>query len=76
MRIKKLKSEIELLEDVEKLQDDYQTLIDEHRLNEKSMFDLVCPFRDKYKLTDLQALMVARSKMSISEIFNLLCKEG
>ena len=61
-----------LMKEVGKLQDDYQILIDEKRLTKKAMCELVIPFRDKYKLTDLQALMVARNEMSISEIADLL----
>ena len=43
-----------------------------NKLTKKAMCDLVVPFRDKYKLTDLQALMVARNELSISEIADLL----
>ena len=61
-----------LMKEVGKLQDDYKKLIDEKRLSKKAMCDLVIPFRDKYSLTDLQALQIARNELSISEIANLL----
>ena len=61
-----------LMKEVGELQDNYQKLVDENRLTKKAMCDLVVPFRDKYKLTDLQALMVARNELSISEIADLL----
>ena len=41
-------------------------------MTKKAMCDLVIPFRDKYGLSDLQALMIARNEMSISEIAELL----
>lgn len=61
-----------LMREVGKLQDDYQKLVDGNRLSKKAMCDLVVPFRDKYNLTDLQALQIARNEMSISEIADLL----
>ena len=47
-------------------------VVNGNKLTKKAMCDLVVPFRDKYKLTDLQALMVARNELSISEIADLL----
>lgn len=61
-----------LMKEVGKLQDDYQKLVNGNKLTKKAMCNLVVPFRDKYKLTDLQALMVARNELSISEIADLL----
>lgn len=54
-----------------KLQKEYQKLIDEKRLTKKAMCDLCIPFRDKYGLTDLQALRIARNEMSLTEITEL-----
>lgn len=72
METKILDIKTDLLREVGKLQDDYQKLVNGNKLTKKAMCDLVVPFRDKYKLTDLQALMVARNELSISEIADLL----
>lgn len=50
------------------LQDDYQELIDRKKLTKKAMCDLCMPFRDKYGLTDLQTLRIARREMELSEM--------
>lgn len=36
------------------------------------MCDLLVPFRDKYELTDLQAIRIARKEMGIMEMLDLL----
>lgn len=46
--------------------------LDEKKLSKKNMCDLVIPFRDKYNLTDSQALQIARNELSIAEINDLL----
>lgn len=61
--------------EVGKLQDQYKELISLKKLTKKAMCDLVIPFRDKYALTDSQALSIARNEISISEIATLLVKE-
>ena len=53
------------------LQDNYQELIDEKKLTKKAMCDLCVPFRDKYGLTDLQTLQIARREMDLSEMVAL-----
>lgn len=53
------------------LQDNYQKLIDEKKLTKKAMCDLCVPFRDKYGLTDLQTLRIARREMDLSEMVAL-----
>lgn len=63
-----------IMNDIADLQTNYQMLIDEKRLTKKAMCDLVIPFRDKYKLTDSQALQVARDKLTIAEINLLITK--
>ena len=61
-----------VMSDIAQLQTEYQKLIDEKKLSKKNMCDLVIPFRDKYNLTDLQALQVARNELSIAGINDLL----
>lgn len=61
-----------IMREVAELQKEYQKLIDEKRLTKRAMCDLCIPFRDKYGLTDLQALRIARNEMGLSEIVDLL----
>lgn len=58
------------------LQEKYQELIDNRQLTKKNMCDLCVPFRDKYKLTDLQTLRIARKEMDLSEMVDLAEKVG
>lgn len=62
------------MRDVVKLQKDYQSLIDNKKLSKKAMCDLCIPFRDRYGLTDLQTLRIARKEMDLSEILSILDK--
>ena len=54
------------------IQEEYQHLIDENRLSKKAMCALCVPFRDKYGLSDLQTLRIARKEMSLMEMLQLL----
>lgn len=60
------------LNEVVKLQEAYQQLLDTRKLTKKAMCDLVIPFRDKYKLTDLEALRIARNEIGLSELALLM----
>lgn len=57
--------------DIVKLQEDYKKLRATKQLTKISMCDLVIPFRDKYGLTDLQALRIARDEMPLAEMADL-----
>lgn len=54
------------------MQKEYQKLVDERKLTKRAMCNLCVPFRDKYGLTDLQALRLARKEMDLMEIVELL----
>jgi phosphoenolpyruvate synthase/pyruvate phosphate dikinase len=58
------------------LQDRYDKLVRDRKLTKKAMCDLCVPFRDKYGLTDMQTLQIARRELSISQIYGLNPKEG
>ena len=60
------------LEEVLEIQEGYQILLKNKKLTKKAMCNLVTPFRDRYRLTDLQALQIARNELSVSEIVALL----
>ncbi|MBQ7391610.1 MAG: hypothetical protein IJV73_02895 [Clostridia bacterium] len=61
----------DFFKEASELQDNYQKLIDEKKLTKKAMCDLCVPFRDKYGLTALQTLRIARREMDLSEMVNL-----
>lgn len=63
-----------VMNEVGNLQKSYNSLIENGKLTKKAMCDLVVPFKDKYGLSDLQALMIARNEMSIPEMAELLNK--
>lgn len=54
-----------------RLQDNYDRLISQDKLSKKAMCNLCVPFRDKYHLTDLQTLDIARRKLTITQISKL-----
>ena len=54
------------------MQEEYQRLVDEKRLSKKALCALCVPFRDKYGLTDLQTLRIARREMDLMEMIDLL----
>lgn len=57
------------------IQEEYQRLVDEQKLTKRSMCELCVPFRDKYGLTDLQTLRIARKEMDLMEMIDLLQPE-
>lgn len=61
-----------LLREVGNLQSNFQKLCRSHKVSKKAICNLVIPFRDKYNLTDLQALQIARNELSVAEIADLL----
>lgn len=64
------------MKEAAKLQEVYQHLVLQNRLTKKNMCELCIPFRDKYGLTDLQTLRIARNEMGLAEMVNLLEKDG
>lgn len=63
---------MEIIKDIASLQKTYDKLVSSKKLTKKSMCDLVIPFRDKYSLTDKEALMIARSEVSVDKIVCIL----
>ena len=64
----------EILIEAGKLQDEYDNLVSAGRLTKRAMCDLCIPFRDKYSLTDLQTLQIARRELNITQIAYLIVK--
>lgn len=63
---------MDAMRDAAVMQEEYQRLVDEKKLSKKAMCDLCVPFRDKYGLTDLQTLRIARREMDLMEMVDLL----
>lgn len=57
------------------MQEEYRRLVNEKSLSKRAMCDLCVPFRDKYGLTDLQTLRIARREMDLAEMVDLLQPE-
>lgn len=58
------------------LQEKYKALVDGKNLSKRAICELCVPFRDKYGLTDLQTLRIARKEMELSEMIDLLEPEA
>lgn len=65
-------AESNLLEEALEIQKGYQALIKNKQFTKKAVCNLVIPFRDRHRLTDLQALRIARNELSVYEIISLL----
>ena len=52
------------MRDVANLQESYAKLIKTSKLTKKNICDLCIPFRDKYNLTDMITLQIARVEYS------------
>lgn len=60
------------LEDIAKLQKEWQRMFKNKCMTKKAIIDLVKPFRDKYNLTDKQALQIARNELSLDKIVAII----
>lgn len=56
------------IHDAAEMQRAYQTLEDGKQLTKRNIVQTCAPFRDKYGLTDLQTLKIARKEMDLSEM--------
>lgn len=63
---------IDLMEEIAKLQMDYNNLKLNNKLSKKAICNLVIPFRDKYCLSDKDALSIARNEMSIIDMVDTI----
>lgn len=61
----------EFMKDTIKIQKEYKKLKNSKKLTKKAICDLVVPFRDKYNLSDLEALMLTREEKNLTEIMEL-----
>lgn len=66
---------VDAIREAAAMQEEYRRLVDSRKLTKKAMCELCAPFRDKYGLTDLQTLRIARREMDLMEIVDLLKPE-
>lgn len=62
---------MEFFKDAVKLQAAWHNLLNNQVLSMRAIRETVCPFRDKYDLSDNEALRIARNEMPLSEIVKL-----
>lgn len=67
-----MQNNVSILHEIGTLQNDYIKLQYSGHFTKAEMCKLVIPFRDKYGLTDLQALNIARGKMGLLEMADVL----
>ena len=65
---------LRLIKEIGCLQENYKKLLTGGKMTKKAMCDLVIPFRDKYRLTDIDALSIARNEKSFNEVAKILEK--
>lgn len=58
--------------EVAKLQEDWVALKESGKMTIGAIRDLVTPFRDRYGLTDMVALEIAKGNMSLSEMVRVM----
>ena len=61
-----------ILQEIGELQAKYKYIVNNKLLSKKALCDLVVPFRDKYLLSDRQALSIVRNEITIKEMGEIL----
>lgn len=60
-----------MYKDASSMQKAYKKMVNTNTLTKKAVCELCVPFRDKYQLSDLQTLRIAREEMSLMELTEL-----
>lgn len=63
---------INILYEIGTLQEEYEKLKNSRHMTKKDLCNLIIPFRNKYNLTDIQALLIAQNNMPLKEIADIL----
>ena len=63
---------MEIIEDISYVQSEWNKMLKNNYITKKQIIELVKPFRDKYNLTDKQALQIARSEVNLEIIISWL----
>lgn len=64
--------DLTVLKEIGAIQETYNKLTKTKGFTKKALCELVVPFRDKYNLTDLEALRIVRNQMPIAEMADIL----
>ena len=59
------------VKDIVELQENYNELVETKTLSKRKLCELCIPFRDKFGLTDLETLRIARNEITLKEIQQL-----
>ena len=59
------------IEDIVELQENYKELVETKTLSKRKLCELCIPFRDKFGLTDIETLRIARNEITLKEIEKL-----
>ena len=64
------------IKDITDLQESYEKLVRTKTLSKRKLCEICIPFRDKFGLTDIEVLRIARNEISLKEIQELIEKVG
>ena len=64
------------IKDIIDLQESYEELVKTKTLSKRKLCEICIPFRDKFGLTDIEVLRIARNEISLKEIQELIEKVG
>lgn len=56
------------VKDIVELQERYKELLETKTLSKRKLCELCIPFRDKFSLTDIETLRIARNEITLKEI--------
>lgn len=56
------------VKDIVELQENYKELVETKTLSKRKLCELCIPFRDKFGLTDIETLRIARNEITLKEI--------
>ena len=59
------------VKDIAELQENYNELVETKTLSKRKLCELCIPFRDKFGLTDIETLRIARNEITLKEIEKL-----
>lgn len=59
------------VKDIVDLQESYKELVETKTLSKRKLCELCIPFRDKFGLTDIETLKIARNEITLKEIEKL-----
>lgn len=64
------------IKDIIDLQESYEELVKTKTLSKRKLCELCIPFRDRFGLTDIEVLRIARNEITLKEIQELIKKDG